>query len=93
MRNFFGYSLMKACPVTVQSILYDNGNYNRSTVQTEEENFVEQTITSPHTATAHALIAIAETLLAANVHCTCQFDDIESLRWCAVHGAHERGVQ
>ena len=52
MRNFFGYSLMKVCPVAAQSILYDNGNYNRSTVQTEEEeNFVEQTITSPHTAT------------------------------------------
>ena len=52
MRNFFGYSLMKVCPVTVQSILYDNGNYNRSTAQTEEEeNFVEQTITSPHAAT------------------------------------------
>ena len=52
MRNFFGYSLMKVCPVAAQSILYDNGNYNRSSVQTEEEeNFVEQTITSPHTAT------------------------------------------
>lgn len=54
MRNFFGYSLMKVCPVAAQSILYDNGNYNRSSVQTEEEeNFVEQTITSPHTATGH----------------------------------------
>lgn len=51
MRNFFGYSLMKACPVPMQSILYDNGNYNRSTAQTEEGHYVEQTITSPHTAT------------------------------------------
>ena len=51
MRNFFGYSLMKACPVPMQSILYDNGNYNRSTAQTGEGNYVEQTITSPHTAT------------------------------------------
>ena len=51
MRNFFVYSLMKACPVPMQSILYDNGNYNRSTAQTEEEHYVEQTITSPHTAT------------------------------------------
>ena len=30
MRNFFGYSLMKVCPVAAQSILYDNGNICRS---------------------------------------------------------------
>ena len=64
MRNFFGYSLMKVCPVAAQSILYDNGNYNRSSVQTEEEeNFVEQTITSPHTATG-----MDATFLKATMH-------------------------
>ena len=51
MRNFFAYSLMKASPVAVQSVLYDDGNYNRSAILTEEESYVEQTITSPHTAT------------------------------------------
>lgn len=25
--------------------------------------------------------------------CTCQPDDLETLRWCAVHGDHERGGQ
>lgn len=38
MRNFFCFSLMKATPLFAQTILYDHGNYNRESVQSESSN-------------------------------------------------------
>lgn len=45
-RNFFCYSMMKAVPISLQSIIYDDGNYNRGGEVTVSDR---QTRLSPYT--------------------------------------------
>ncbi|MBQ2065898.1 MAG: sulfatase-like hydrolase/transferase, partial [Clostridiales bacterium] len=49
--NLFSYSLYKSAPVLLQSIFYDNGNYNETTLVDISES--SQVITGPSTAYGH----------------------------------------
>ena len=49
--NLFSYSLYKSAPVLLQSIFYDNGNYNETTLVDISES--SQIITGPSTAYGH----------------------------------------
>ncbi|MBO4425563.1 MAG: YidC/Oxa1 family membrane protein insertase [Clostridiales bacterium] len=49
--NLFSYSLYKSAPVLLQSVFYDNGNYNETTLVDVSES--SQIITGPSTAYGH----------------------------------------
>ena len=51
-RNFFFYGLMKTVPLSLQEILYNQGNYYRSNFSTEDDEIYSgQTITESHVST------------------------------------------
>jgi len=45
-RNFFCFALMKTAPLSLQSILYDDGNYNKADVVGDDNIFTSQQVLS-----------------------------------------------